>query len=376
MNMSKIYKPDYKKSLVNLSNSILQYFECPIHHSTLPALDKFLEKDYQTVILLVLDGMGVDMLKHNLSEKSFLRSHIAEEISSVFPPTTTAATTSIYTGLTPQEHGWAGWQCYFKEYNKNIELFLNRDFYSGKSLDVDVGKEFLSHKKLFEQINEQGKYKAYGVARFWGGYNVETMNDVCNKIVELAKGEEKKFILAYYKEPDATMHRTGCYSDKTKTKIKSLDRHVESMVQKLKNALLIVTADHGLIDISEDERLEKIKEIDECFRLPPAIEPRAVAFYIKEDKKAQFEKEFQKRFGNDFILLSSDEYINQGYAGEGVIHPKFRDFLGDYMALATGDRILQYQTEGGVDSIEFKAHHAGLTDKEMLVPLIIYEADK
>ena len=374
--MNKVCKPDYKNNLVNLANSILQYFKCSTHHSTLPALDAFLQEDYQTVVLLVLDGMGVDMLEHNLSEKSFLRRHLVKEISSVFPPTTTAATTSIYTGLTPQEHGWAGWQCYFKEYGRNIELFLQRDFYTGKNLDVDVGKEFLGHKKLFEQINEQGKYKAYGVARFWGGYDVETMSDVCNKIAELAKGKDKKFILAYYKEPDATMHHTGCYSDKTKTKIKSLDRHMEQLAQKLKNALLIVTADHGLIDISEDVRLEKIKEIDECLRLPPAIEPRAAAFYVKEDKKDQFVKEFKKRFGQDFILLSSEEYLQQGYAGEGKMHPKFREFLGDYMALATGSRILQYQTEGGVDSVEFKAHHAGLTDKEMIVPLIVYQSDK
>ena len=374
--MNKVCKPDYKNSLVNLSNSILQYFECPTHHSSLSTLDSFLQQDYQTVVLLVLDGMGVDMLEHNLSEKSFLREHMVEKISSVFPPTTTAATTSIYTGLTPQEHGWAGWQCYFKEYGKNIELFLNRDFYSGKSLKLNVGQEFLAHKKLFEQINEQGKYKAYGVARFWGGYNVKTMNDLCNKIAELAKEKDKKFILAYYKEPDSVMHHTGCYSDKTKTKIKSLDRHVEKLAKQLKNALLIVTADHGLINISEDVRLEKIKEINNCLRLPPAIEPRAVAFYIKEDKKQIFEKEFQKRFGKDFILLSAEEYIKQGYAGEGRMNPKFREFLGDYMALATGDRILQYQTEGGIDSVEFKAHHAGLTKKEMIIPLIVHISDK
>ncbi len=374
--MNKVCKPDYKNSLVNLANSVLQYFECPIHHETLPVLDNLLQQDYQTVVLLVLDGMGVDMLEHNLSDKSFLRKHMLKEISSVFPPTTTAATTSIYTGLTPQEHGWAGWQCYFKEYKKNIELFLNRDFYQSKSLDVNVGKEFLKHKKLFEQINEQGKYKAYGVARFFGNYKIESMNDVCNKIVELAKEKDKKFILAYYKEPDSVMHHTGCYSEKTKTKIKSLDRHVENLAGKLQNALLIVTADHGLIDIVEDVRLEKIKEINDCLRLPPAIEPRAVAFYIKEDKKEQFEKEFNKRFGNDFILLTSDEYIKQGYAGEGIMHYKFREFLGDYMALATGDRILQYQTEGGTDPEELKAHHAGLTQKEMSVPLIVYKSDK
>ena len=184
----KIFKPDYQNSLVSLSNSILKHYGLPARHQTLPELDAALaEKNPRTVILLVLDGMGIDMLEHNLPENSFLRSHIIKPISSVYPPTTAAATTSIYSGLPPLEHGWAGWQCYFKEYGRNIEPFLKRDFYTGKSLDIDVGKEFLSHKKLFEQINEQGKYKAYGVARFFGGYNVQTMSDVCNKIAGFQK---------------------------------------------------------------------------------------------------------------------------------------------------------------------------------------------
>ena len=66
----------------------------------------------------------------------------------------------------------------------------------------------------------------------------------------------------------------------------------------------------------------------------------------------------------------------QGYAGEGPMHHKFREFLGDYMALATGNRILQYQTPDGIDSVEFKAHHAGLTQNEMIVPMIVYQSDK
>ncbi len=45
--------------------------------------------------------------------------------ASVFPPTTTAATTSLETGLNPFEHVWLGLTIYINELNNIYTLFLN-----------------------------------------------------------------------------------------------------------------------------------------------------------------------------------------------------------------------------------------------------------
>lgn len=369
--MNKICFPNYQKGLVNLANSLLKHFECPTYHESLASLDKILQAEKaKNVILLVLDGMGTDMLQQNLSATSFLRRHQKEEISSVYPPTTTAATTSIYSGLTPKEHGAAGWQCYFSECGKNVELFLNRDFYTQKPVEINVFKDILPYKKLYEQIREQGIYKAYGVAEPWGDFAVKSFDSICDKIKELTHEEGKKFILSYYKEPDSTMHRTGCYSERTKTVIKSLNDKLEQAIRDWKDSLLIITADHGLLDIKETIKLNEIAELDECLRQPPAIEPRTVAFYIKENKKAQFANLFEQRFKDDYKLMTAEDYIKDGYMGEGQEHPRLRGFLGDYIAVAIGEIMLDYQTKDGVESPKFIAHHAGMTAKEMRVPLI------
>ena len=45
---------DYKNSIVNLSNSILKYFNLPIYHDTLEDLDKLLDKNkYKNIVLLL-----------------------------------------------------------------------------------------------------------------------------------------------------------------------------------------------------------------------------------------------------------------------------------------------------------------------------------
>lgn len=367
-----IFKPDYQHGLVNLSCSLLKYYGLSSKHSSLPELDKILQqKDYRTIILLVLDGMGIDMLAHNLPQNSFLRSHFQTTISSVYPPTTTAATTSLYSGLTPLEHGHIGWQCYFEEYNRNIELFRNLDFYTQEKIDGNVVKEFLNYDKLYTQIEHFGVARGYGVAQPWGDFEIKDFDAICSNLLKLSRKEERKFILSYWRQPDSVMHTTGCYSQETCSTMANLDIKLQAMNEKLEDTLLIITADHGLIDISKSTNLNEIVELEVCLRHPPAIEPRTMTFYIKPGYEEKFVAGFKKHFGEEYILLTKEEYLSQGYLGLGSPHIKVKDFVGDFIALAIGDSIIQYQTKGGVAPVEFKAHHAGLSRQEMLVPLII-----
>ena len=101
--------PDYDNCLVNLANSILKEFGAKTSAKTLPMADQYLKKDYQNVVVLLLDAMGISILEKHLKEDGFFRSHLAGEYDSVYPPTTVAATTSILSGLYPNEHGWLGW---------------------------------------------------------------------------------------------------------------------------------------------------------------------------------------------------------------------------------------------------------------------------
>ena len=107
----QVQKPDYQNSILNLVNSILHNYGAPHRYTTLPEADEILKKDYRHVVLLVLDGMGVSVLERFLPEESFLRSHFQKEISSVFPPTTVAATTTLESGLARMawvEHVFSG----------------------------------------------------------------------------------------------------------------------------------------------------------------------------------------------------------------------------------------------------------------------------
>ena len=124
-NLIKTDGPDYSRCLVNLANSILKKFGAETTADTLPSADRYLAKAYKNVVVLLLDGMGTSIIGKHLSEDGFFRSHLVDTYSSVYPPTTVAATTSILSGLYPNEHGWLGWDVYYPELGRNVTVFRN-----------------------------------------------------------------------------------------------------------------------------------------------------------------------------------------------------------------------------------------------------------
>ena len=363
----KIIYPDYEKCLTNLTNSILKYFDITPYHKTLKELDKVLEEsNYDNIILLIYDGMGSNILSRNLNENSFLRKHKIEDIKAIFPPTTTASTTTLLSGLNPCEHGWLGWDLYFKCLDETVTMFLN----TKKDTNILVSEEnmaqkYFSYKSIIDLINE--KYKAFKLMPF-GDNAYNDLADLNNKVINLCKEKGKKFIYAYYDEPDHTTHNEGTDSNITVKLYEEIDKSTKELYEKLKdtNTLVIVTADHGHIN-SKDITLSDYKDIFNLLKHDVSIEGRACAFFIKEGKSQEFEQLFNKYFKDDFILYTKEEVIKNKLFGKGTENKYFKDSLGDYLAVAITNKYFRYNE----NSVKLTSMHAGLTEDEMLVPLII-----
>ena len=82
-------------------------------------MDSIETEDIRTVVLLVVDGLGYDMWLQRRHETGFFgrmtEKGLVFPITTVFPSTTAAALTTVYTGSTPQEHGLPEWHVYMKE---------------------------------------------------------------------------------------------------------------------------------------------------------------------------------------------------------------------------------------------------------------------
>ncbi|MCL2884411.1 MAG: alkaline phosphatase family protein, partial [Oscillospiraceae bacterium] len=364
--------PDYDRSVLSLTNSVLAHYGIPPYHKTMPALDRMLEKPYRNIVFMIFDGMGSHILQKHLDPDAFLRTHTAADISSVFPPTTTASTVSMYTGLSPIEHGWLGWSLYFSEIDKNVNLFPNtlEGTQNTPAADFDVAQRYIPYEDIFGKINARHPDVAAACIAPFTEHRVNSVTEICDTVQKICGEAGRHFLLTYWPEPDGAMHLHGTQSEQARIIITDIDKQIEIVSEQLSDTLLIITADHGQMD-TEFRFLTDYPALAECLLRAPSIEARAVNFFVREEKKPLFEIEFDRCFGNDFMLLTKEQVLERHLFGEGIPHKKAEDFLGDYLAVATGNIGIEYARPTW--RAVFKGHHAGLTEEEMQVPLILIE---
>ena len=385
MNKS-ILMPNYNHSILNLITSILKNYEVETKYNTLEKIDKLLEKQYRNVVLVILDGMGENILK-NISPNGIFSKNKIDEITSVYPSTTTAAMTTYYSGKPPIETGWIAWSQYFKEYGRNIDVLPERDSYTGEKLKVKNQKisDIIGYKTVYEQIKEQNSnietyeiMPSYCEKKTKLTMTANTVEEMCESIVTLCKNTQNKFVIAYNDNPDGIIHKNGCYSEETKKFVLEAEQEFEKMLQKLKctNTLIILSADHGHQDINETIDILELKEIQECLIMPPTLESRMIGFFVKYNKRKEFEDIFNKLFQDKYILYSKEDLLKSNLLGYGNRHKKIEDFIGDYIAIAVSDvriNIGTYLSREMKHPDEKKSTHCGLTKNEMEVPLIVFD---
>ncbi len=372
--MKNIVFPDYNKCLMNITTTILKHYNVKTEFTVLQCLEKELNKNYRNVVLILVDAMGSEILKKHPNETEFLRENQIETLTTVFPSTTVAATTSILTGKPPVNTGWIGWLQYIKEEDRSVIFFFNKDFYDEKhKFDYSVSEKYAPVKQIYGLIEEKNPdIKTKEIFPEFRTPEHKTFRDECETIIKETKTEGRHFVYSYWDKLDTLLHRTGTTSVKVKNHINDINESVKYLIDELDDdTLVIITADHGQIDIEELE-LWNYEDIINTFKHNPSIEARATAFFIKDDQEEAFVNAFNKHFSEYFILYKSEDFLNTKILGDAEEHYKVKEFLGDYFAIAIDKYAFKLSNSKRV----FKAQHAGLTKDEMLIPLIIFSPKK
>ncbi|MCR5767230.1 MAG: alkaline phosphatase family protein [Lachnospiraceae bacterium] len=386
--------PDYDNCLVNLANSILKRFGAETTARTLPLADKYDVSKYKNVVVLLLDALGTSILEKHLDKDGFFRSHLAGSFNSVYPPTTVAATTSIISGLYPNEHGWLGWDMYYPGLNKNVTVFTNTDQLKEKegakptfspsqekrwdkdsleerkvSAEFNAGFTYTPYRSIIDKINDAGG-KAYFSMPFMPPYPGD-LDAILDRIRDLCSEPGSKYIYAYWNEPDSTMHKTGTESPETHEMVRGLEKKIEEFASGLSDTLLFIIADHGHID-SKNLCILDYPDIMDCLVRQPACEPRTLNMFVKEECREAFPDLFRKHFGDAFVLLTREETMESSLFGTGKDRPGLEDMIGDFVAVAVSD-VSIFNTH--YEAQEMPGVHAGLTPEEYIIPLIVIIKD-
>ncbi|MBI4983584.1 alkaline phosphatase family protein, partial [Candidatus Woesearchaeota archaeon] len=146
--------PNYSKdNLVNLMSSILLGFGSKSKYNDLSELTAEI-KAAKNVVLLLIDGMGTDNLPKlkKANKNSFIAEYYHQNLTSVFPATTTAAITTLQTGQAPQEHGLIAWYMYLDEFKEVVSIlpFINRE-----KQELDRKIKFSYPKTIYDNLKAE-----------------------------------------------------------------------------------------------------------------------------------------------------------------------------------------------------------------------------
>lgn len=381
--MSEIRYPDYNNSILNLVTSFLKHYKVETNHTSLKILDDRLLKNHKNIVFIILDGMGEHILE-NISPNGFFRRNEMQCITSVYPSTTTAALTTYYSGKPPYESGWVAWSQYFKEYGRAIDMLSHKESYLKEDISkakINVFEEVVNYKSIFDRIEEASpEVKAYEIVpdysdrRSKRSLRANNIDEICEHIKLICSNKSKNFILAYSDNPDGLLHKYGCSSDEAKEMVLDTENKIEKLRNELDDdTIIVICADHGHKDINKSYDLLEYPEIQDCLIMPPSLESRTIAFWVKRGREKEFEELFNKEFSNEFMLLKKEEVLDKQLLGFGEKHKKIDDFIGDYLAISISDSMIRLQTYLADGKPIKKSTHCGLTVDEMEVPLIVIE---
>jgi predicted AlkP superfamily pyrophosphatase or phosphodiesterase len=287
---AKILFPDYTNSILNVTSTILKHYGADSIYPQIPVLEESLKVDSKHVLLVLLDGMGINIINKYLKPDDFLRKHVKKIITSVFPPTTVAATNAVLSGLPPYSSGYLGWIQYFKREKTNHVVFLDHDFYDEKRVFTgSLRDEYLKYQTIFEQIEaKRPDVKTY---ELFPSFRINGYSSFAKQVdyaIEITKKDETNFSYIYWTEPDMTQHDHGIDSKATKDMLVSLNKEVERLSQHVaKDTTMIVIADHGLTNVKGIDLFDNL-ELLSCLKRKPSIETRAATFFVKPFRKKRF----------------------------------------------------------------------------------------
>jgi predicted AlkP superfamily pyrophosphatase or phosphodiesterase len=345
----------------------------------LPAVDR--------VCLLIVDGLGAELLRRHASDAPFLTS-LAGDLSGAdpyaspvptlsvgFPATTATSMASYGTGLPPGEHGMFGYQV--RDPSRGVLLNLLR---WDQHTDPLVWQP---QPTMFERIKEAGvpgfhvgpgAFSASPLTRaVWRGAEylpTDGAGALVAGAAEAVRREPRSLTVAYHAAVDRAGHVYGSSSAAWSNELALADRLVERLVAALpEDVLLLVTGDHGMVDVPAGGRIDLDAE--------PALldgvellggEGRARHVYTAPGALEDVQAAWTALVGHAAWVRSREEAIEAGWFGRPV-RPELRERIGDLVVAADrGSALIARKTEPNESRLV--GLHGSLHPADLEVPLL------
>jgi hypothetical protein len=404
----QVYCPDYRGlSIANLPASVCRWLGVePLESAApplVPGLQEHWGRRFRNVVVLLLDGFGLDVLQRARQEsksdpdlavwQSLPESALLAPLTSVVPSTTATALTSLWSGALPAEHGVIGYEVFLKEYSliANMLRHTPASYSEGESSLRLAGFNpltFLPVPLLGPHLARQGVRPYAFLHRSIAFSSVSTLLhreaetapilSLSDLFIDLdglleSASREKRYIYIYWSALDDLSHRYGPGDPRVWRELAAFSRQLgrflaDRLVHGRDDTLFILTADHGHIPSPKDAALEvrNHPELLDCLAMLPSGEARLPYAFVRAGREAKFLEYVRRTWGERFRVVPAADFLATGLLGDRHIYARLPERLGDYVVIPN-DRAYWYF---GYKENTLLGRHGGLTRTEMLVPFL------
>ena len=378
--------PDYAGgSILNLAASLAKHFGVGVPHA--PLRNALPLEDVETVVLLIVDGLGQWQLEKHIRDgdapnlERLMQNH-SQVITSVFPSTTMAAMTSIHTATPPAQSGWLGYTMWLEETQTLTEMIGQVDMSTRRPLE---DKSFLAAVPSIYSSYAAAGVNVYAVQPqgyrgswlndwYWRGaaqLGYVSANSLGSVALPALEVSGKKLIVLYWADYDSVCHKYGPSSAAASDEIAAVDSAVGRLLARLPRdgeTALIVTADHGQIDLDPEKAvyLERDLWLVDRLRGPPAGDRLCRTFRVKPNQQGAV-RDHLRRYGN---VLNANDAWEASLFGGAPAAANFRSRVGDLIVMPHTGSQLCWTFSGKQPSKPHRGSHGGLSHAQMRVPLL------
>lgn len=339
--------------------------------------------------LLLVDGLGWELLRQNPETAPFLNSIAREPLTAGFPATTAASLSSLATGLPPGEHGLIGYTMALPGYDRAFNALTWSLYGIGPRVDLReevVPEAFQPQPTLPERAAAAGVpihyigpafHKSSGLSRaigrgqrFHAAESLEAVQQAALRRLEARPA----FVYGYHSRLDAAGHVEGVASQAWRDELVAVDQAIRTLAEQLPaDTALMVTGDHGMVDLHPNERLD-LADHPELATGVTLLAGEARARYVRTVPGAADDvvTAWRSFLGDRMWVWSRDEAISTGIFGPRVTD-QARERIGDVVAAAFG-RVGIVQRDVDPAQARLNGHHGSLTPAEQLVPFLLYRS--
>jgi hypothetical protein len=334
------------------------------------------------VAVVLVDGMGWHLLPELAGSAPLLASVLADgtgrlsQLACTFPSTTPSSLVSLGTGAQPGEHGILG----FTLNIPGTDRVLNHVRWRDDPPHI----EWQPITTWFERLERVGvSARAVLPASFMGSGLTDaayrgaqfrpthTADDYAQQVADELHSAPG-LVYGYIADLDTAAHVFGIGSPRWHEAAVRVDALLTRLVETLPlNAALLVTADHGGLNVPPDARvdLDIDPRLGEGLRVV-AGEPRVRYLHTEPGAAADVQATWSGLLDGRAQVYSREQAVATGMFGP--VNPRHLARIGDVVVVCTGDAAVLATGHEPPETARLIGFHGAATEAEMAIPLVTF----